>query len=163
MRDQRMVWMAMSVHIWQKISQRKKNKGIIQWLTALFLELRFHLGHCSWQICRLQGQDTQTPHAGNRLTEALMTFAEQNMISESLVNQHEQARLSVKDVPVSEGNPLTYRSFIRAFQQVTEQRTDNDPDNLYNLQQYTAGKPKHMSQKRGFKEKNCFKSIMEMS
>lgn len=83
----------------------------------------------------------------------------QNMITEMLVHQQKQTQLPVKDVPVFKGDPLTYGSFIRAFEQAIEQRADDDQDKLYYLQQYTAGEPhelvrscEHMPSHRGFKE-----------
>ncbi len=66
------------------------------------------------------------------------------MITEMLVNQQKQAQLPVKKVAVFRGDPLTYRSFIRAFEHAIEQRADNDQDKLYYLQQYTAEEPQEL-------------------
>ena len=89
----------------------------------------------------------------------LQVMQRQNMITEMLVKQQKQAHLPVKNVTVFKGDPLTYRPFMRAFEQAIEQKTDNDQDNLYYLQQYTAGEPQelvrsceHMLPHRGFKE-----------
>lgn len=56
-----------------------------------------------------------------------------------LVNQQRQAQLPVKDVAIFKRDPLTYRSFIRAFEQAIEQRADNVQDKLY-----TAGEPQEV-------------------
>lgn len=89
----------------------------------------------------------------------LQVMQKQNMITEMLVTQQKQTQLPIKDVAVFRGDPLTYRSFIRAFEQAIEQRADNDQDKLYYLQQYTAGEPQelvrsceHMPPSRGFTE-----------
>ena len=91
--------------------------------------------------------------------EILQVMQKQNLITEMLVKHQKQAQLPVKEVTVFKGDPLTYRSFIRAFEHAIEQKTDNDPDKLYYLQQYTAGEPQelvrsceHMPSRRGFRE-----------
>lgn len=89
----------------------------------------------------------------------LQVMQKQKMITEMLVNQQKQVQLPAKDVAVFRGDPLTYRSFIRAFEQAIEEKASNDQDKLYYLQQYTAGEPQelvrsceHMPPHRGFKE-----------
>lgn len=88
----------------------------------------------------------------------IQVMQKQNMITEIIVNQQKQAQLPVKNVTVLKGDPLTYKSFIRAFEQAIEQKADSDQDKLYYLQQYTSGEPhelvcscEHMPQQRGFK------------
>lgn len=46
------------------------------------------------------------------------------------------------DIPIFKGDPLDYKLFIGAFQHAVEDRTDNDRDRLYFMEQYTTGKPK---------------------
>ena len=74
-------------------------------------------------------------------------------------NQQKQAELPVKNVTVLKGDPLTYKSFIRAFEQAIEQTANSDQDKPYYLQQYTSEEPhelvcscEHMPPQRGFKE-----------
>ncbi len=62
-----------------------------------------------------------------------------------------------RDIPVFDGNPLQYRSFIRAFEQCIESKTLNHGDRLYYLEQFTRGQPKdlvrscqHMSPDKGY-------------
>lgn len=81
------------------------------------------------------------------------------MITEMMINQKNRTQLPAIEVPVFKGNQLIYRSFIRAFEQAIERRTDNEQDRLYYLQQYTAGEPQelvrsceHMPPDQGFKE-----------
>ena len=74
----------------------------------------------------------------------------QNVITELLVKQQRQSQLSTKDA-------LQYKSFIRTFEHSIEQKTDNDKDKLYFLEQFTAGEPQmlvrscaHMSASKGY-------------
>lgn len=48
----------------------------------------------------------------------------------------------MRNIPVFEGDPLQFRSFIRAFEHCVEQKTNNFSDCLYFLEQYTRGQPR---------------------
>ena len=81
----------------------------------------------------------------------------QNVITELLVKQQRQSQLPTKDIPVFKGDALQYKSFIRTFKHSIEQKTDNDKDKLYFLEQFTAGEPQmlvrscaHMSASKGY-------------
>lgn len=83
----------------------------------------------------------------------------QNAITEMLVKQQTRSYLPSKDVPVFKGDPLTYKSFIRAFDHAVDNRADSYQDKLYYLEQYTSGEPQelvrsceHMLPERGYKE-----------
>lgn len=89
----------------------------------------------------------------------LKVMEKQNTITEMLVKQQQYAQLPEKEVAVFKGDPLTYKSFIRALEKAIEQKTDSEQDKLYYLQQFTAGEPqelvrscKHMPSHKGFKE-----------
>ena len=70
----------------------------------------------------------------DRSSDGLIQVMEkQNAITELLVKQQSKAQLPKKEVAVFKGNPLNYRSFIRAFERAIEQKTDNDQDKLYYL------------------------------
>lgn len=104
------------------------------------------------------GNVARQQHDGNM--DGLLQFMEtQNTSTEMLVKQQRYAQLLEKEVVAFEGDPLTYRSFVRAFEQAIEQKTDSEQDKLYYLQQYTAGEPQelvpsceHMPSHRGFKQ-----------
>lgn len=112
------------------------------------------------QVVRSRPTDNTDRQQRDRSSDGILqVMQKQNMITEMMVTQQKQAQLPVKDISVFKGDPLTYRSFIRAFEQAIEQRADNDQDKLYYLQQYTAGEPQelvrsceHMSPQRGFME-----------
>lgn len=89
----------------------------------------------------------------------LKVMENQNIITQMLVKQQQYAQLPEKKVTVFTGDPLNYRSFIRAFEQAIEQKTDSEQDKLYYLQQFTAGEPQqlvrsceHMPAHKGFKK-----------
>lgn len=58
-----------------------------------------------------------------------------------------------------DGNPLQFQTFIRAFKHGIENKTTNDDDRLYYLEQYTSGQASelvrscfHMNTNDGYKE-----------
>lgn len=83
----------------------------------------------------------------------------QNEITELLVKQHALSQLPQREIPVFHGNPLYFISFIKAFEQTIEGKTDNMQQRLYYLEQYTSGEPRnlvrscfHMPPDKGYKE-----------
>lgn len=83
----------------------------------------------------------------------------QNHITEMLVKQHKLTHLPQRDIPVFSGDPLEFKSFMRAFNYNIHAKTDNDNDRLYYLEQFTRGEPRdllrscqHMSPHQGYSE-----------
>lgn len=83
----------------------------------------------------------------------------QNAISEMLVRQQTSSYVPSKGIPVFKGDPLTYKSFIRAFEHAVDSNTDSHQDKLYYMEQYTSREPQqlvgsceHMSADRGYHE-----------
>lgn len=81
----------------------------------------------------------------------------QNEITALLVKTQNAHFLPHREIPVFDGNPMQYRSFIRAFEQCVEAKTTNKGDCLYYLEQFTRGQPKdlvrscqHMMPDRGY-------------
>lgn len=68
----------------------------------------------------------------------------QNEINEMLIKQHSIALLPSRDIPVLDGDPLQFRSFIRAFQEGIDRKTDNMQGKLNYLEQYTSGQPRQL-------------------
>lgn len=66
----------------------------------------------------------------------------QNEITEMLVKQQNMSQLPQRDIPVFTGDPFTYCSFIRAFEQAIENKIDNQQDKLYYCEQFTNGEPR---------------------
>ncbi|KAL3975057.1 hypothetical protein ACER0C_023683 [Sarotherodon galilaeus] len=95
----------------------------------------------------------------NRSDDLLSVMQKQNAITELLVKQQQLAQLPTKDIPVFKGDALQYKAFMRAFEHAVEQKTDNDQDKLYFLEQFTAGEPQelirscvHMTPSKGYRE-----------
>lgn len=85
----------------------------------------------------------QTNLQSSALTEVLR---KQNEITEMFLKQQRLSLLPSIDIPVSDGDPLQFRSFIKAFEQGIETKTDNMQDRLYYLEQFTAGQPRILVQ-----------------
>lgn len=68
----------------------------------------------------------------------------QNEITALLVRQQIAATLPQREIPVFDGNPMEYGTFIKAFEHSIEKKTDNSQDCLYFLEQFTKGKPKEL-------------------
>lgn len=100
------------------------------------------------------------PSVLNAADQTLVSvMGKQQDITEIMVKQLQQSLLPSKEIPTFCGDPLQYRSFIRAFEHGIEARTDNDQDRLYYLEQFTTGQPKelvrsclHMDPTKGYKQ-----------
>lgn len=80
----------------------------------------------------------------NMTNDHVSVMQKQNAITELLVKQQQLTQLPIKDIPVFKGDALQYKAFIRAFEHAVEQKTDNDQDKLYFLEQFTAGEPQEL-------------------
>jgi len=83
----------------------------------------------------------------------------QNEVTEMLIKQQSLSQLPHRDIPIFKGDPLTYRSFIRAFEHAIDSNTENHQDRLYYLDQFTSGEPldlirscEHMRPDKAYKE-----------
>jgi len=63
----------------------------------------------------------------------------------------------MRNIPVFDGDPLYFKSFLRAFENCIEDKTQNFSDCLYFLEQYTRGQPRdivrscqHMAPEPGY-------------
>ncbi|XP_032416528.1 uncharacterized protein LOC116718567 isoform X3 [Xiphophorus hellerii] len=68
----------------------------------------------------------------------------QNDITAMLVQQNQNSVLPPRNIPVFDGDPLQYGSFIRAFENSVEAKTSNLSDCLHFLEQYTRGQPRDL-------------------
>lgn len=68
----------------------------------------------------------------------------QNEITTLLMQQQSFSALPKREIPVFDGNPLRYHSFIKAFENGVEKNTNNNCDRLYFLEQYTKGHAKEL-------------------
>ena len=61
-----------------------------------------------------------------------------------MIENNKRAALPQQKIPTFRGDPLKYKSFIRAFKHGIESNTEDPVDRLYFLEQYTEAEPKHM-------------------
>lgn len=79
-----------------------------------------------------------------RQSEDLLTVMQrQNEITSALVQQQRLSSLPVRDIPLFDGDPLQYISFMRAFEQGVQEKASNS-DCLYYLEQFTRGQPREL-------------------
>ena len=90
-------------------------------------------------------------------TDMCKVLQQQAGITEMLVKHQLLARLPQRDVPVFCGDPLDFRSFLKAFEHTVDSKADNSADKMYFLEQYTRGEPRdlvkscqHMPPDRGY-------------
>lgn len=67
----------------------------------------------------------------------------QNEITAVLVHQQRCTSLPARDIPLFDGDPLQYVSFIRAFEKGVEEKASHS-DCLYYLEQFTRGQPREL-------------------
>ena len=77
-------------------------------------------------------------------SELASVMKRQNDIIDLLALQHQKASLPTREIPVFDGNPLNYITFIRAFEYGIEEKTKSSQDRLYYLEQYTTGQPREL-------------------
>lgn len=87
---------------------------------------------------RQMTENTQNSDSADDLYSILQR---QNQVTEMLIKQQSLTQLPHRDIPVFTGDPLTYRSFIRAFAHAIESKTDSQQDRLYYLEQFASGEP----------------------
>lgn len=68
-------------------------------------------------------------------------IAQQANVTEYLVRCHKASLLPDLTIPTFKGDPLEYKSFIRAIEHGIEGRTSDNRDRLQFLLQYTSGQP----------------------
>ena len=82
---------------------------------------------------------------------------QQNDITKLLIDQQKKSTLPPREIPTFNGDPLEYRSFIRAFEYGIENKIKSSKDRIYYLEQFTSGEPNdlvrscmHMEPERGY-------------
>lgn len=69
---------------------------------------------------------------------------QQNKIMQGIVRQQNRANLPERQMPIFGGDPLEYRTFIRAFETLIESKEPDPSSSLYYLEQYTTGRVKEL-------------------
>ena len=83
----------------------------------------------------------------------------QSELLDALVKFNVQSTIPTQKIPIFDGKPTDYFTFIRAFESTIAVKTESQEDKLFYLHQYTSGKPKSivaacllMSGDTGYKE-----------
>lgn len=76
--------------------------------------------------------------------QAYDILVQQNRVMKEFVNQQQRNMLPRRRVPVFEGNPLEYCSFIHVVQAVIEAREPDYAGRRYYLEQHTAGRAQEL-------------------
>lgn len=81
----------------------------------------------------------------------------QNEITTLLMQQQQLSSLPKRDIQVFDGDPLQYHSFMRAFENGVESKSNSYSDRIYFLEQFTRGRPRelvrsclHVDPERGY-------------
>lgn len=93
------------------------------------------------QMGHILNSQTQS---GNNQNDMVGIMQKQNEITAQLVQQNISSVLPPRNLQIFDGDPLQYKSFIRAFENVVEKKTNNPSDCLQFLEQYTRGQPKDL-------------------
>lgn len=108
---------------------------------------------------RFKGISTHAQCSDSFSDDLYRVLQQQNQHTEMLIKQHSISRLPHREIPVFTGDPLSYRSFIRAFEHAIENQTESQQDRLYYLEQFTGGEPldlvrscEHMKPDRAYRE-----------
>ena len=76
--------------------------------------------------------------------QAHQILVQQNRVMKEFVNQQQKNTLPRRQVPVFDGDPLKYCTFMRAFETVIEANERDYAGRLYYLEQHTTGRAQEM-------------------
>lgn len=96
------------------------------------------------QVTVHQSPNTSMQQQPDQQVSIIDIMQRQNDITAMLVQQNQSSVLPPRNIPVFDGDPLQYRSFIRAFENGVEAKTSNLSDCLHFLEQYTRGQPRDL-------------------
>ena len=90
---------------------------------------------------RFQVSPVQTDEQSGLSDQAFHILEQQNRVMEEFVNQQKKNTLPRRQLPIFDGNPLSYCTFMRAFETVIESNDQSDSGGrLYYLEQHTSGR-----------------------
>lgn len=95
--------------------------------------------------CKQNETQTLSPTCLQLPGELLNIMSRQTEITAALVNQQRSVTLPPRDIPIFDGDPLHYRTFVKAFEQGVENKA-TAADSLYYLEQFTRGQPRELVQ-----------------
>lgn len=91
-------------------------------------------------------QQHRNADISSNVVETLCSVMQQQAnISELMMEHHKGSTLPPMDIPTFKGDLLDYHLFIRAIEHGVEDRTENNKDRLYYLEQFTSGQPRELT------------------
>jgi len=76
--------------------------------------------------------------------QANQILVQQNRVMDEFVKQQQRNTLPRRHIPVFDGNPLEYCTFMRAFETVIKAKEPDSAGRLYYLEQHTSGRPQEI-------------------
>ena len=76
--------------------------------------------------------------------QAFYILEQQNRVMEEFANEQQKNTLPRRQVPIFDGNPLSYCTFLRAFETVIESNESDSGGRLYYLEQHTSGRAREI-------------------
>ena len=73
--------------------------------------------------------------------QAYQILVQKNRVMDEFVKQQQRNALPRRRVPVFDGNPLEYCTFMSAFETVIKAKEPDSTGRLYYLEQHTSGRP----------------------
>ncbi len=118
-------------------------------------QMQFHMSPFNTQDS--QGQQGFNSVDLETSNDVLGIMRKQNEITTLLMQQQCLSALPKREIPIYDGDPLKYHTFIKAFENGVERNTTNSCDRLYFLEQHTKGHAKelvrscqHINPERGY-------------
>lgn len=106
-----------------------------------------------------RSESSEESDSSSHSRDLVTVIQRQNDIADLLMLHQKQSSLPSRQIPVFDGDPLSFQTFMRAFKHGIENKTSCDDDRLYYLEQYTSGQPRelvrscfHMEPERGYAE-----------
>ena len=92
----------------------------------------------------IPNQPRPVPQPDDGARQMYNMMQRQTDITELFARNQQLFRLPKRDVPVFQGDPLEFRSFIRAFIHAIDSRAESNADKLYFLEQYPRGEARDL-------------------
>lgn len=104
--------------------------------------MQFHINQFDTQDShRQQGFNTVNLETRN---DVLDIMRKQNELTTLLMQHQCLSALPKREIPIYDGDPLKYHTFMKAFENGVERNTTNSCDRLYFLEQHTKGHAKEL-------------------
>ncbi len=112
---------------------------------------------CAHDYSHMTCNNTEGLSGNDEQNHVFGIMKRQNELTTLLIQQQQLTSLPKREIQIFDGDPLQYPSFIRAFENGIESKSDSYSDCLYYLKQFTRGRPRdlvmscqHVDPERGY-------------